>query len=61
MCVNCRYFRPHVYDDPKAPHHCAFVDAAFGPAELRVDCSEFESADDADRDAAWRVFNRGAA
>jgi DNA-binding MarR family transcriptional regulator len=61
MCVNCRYFRPHVYDDPKAPHHCAFVDAAFGPAELRVDCGEFESADDADRDAAWRVFNRGAA
>ncbi|UAX95301.1 MarR family winged helix-turn-helix transcriptional regulator [Ensifer adhaerens] len=61
MCVNCRYFRPHVYDDPKAPHHCAFVDAAFGPAELRVDCGEFEGADAADRDAAWRIFNRGAA
>lgn len=61
MCVNCRYFRPHVYDDPNAPHHCAFVDAAFGTAELRVDCGEYEGADATEREAAWRVFNRGTA
>lgn len=60
MCVNCRYFRPHFYDDPKAPHHCAYVDAAFGPAELRLDCDEYESADTGSQEAAWRVFNRGA-
>ena len=58
MCVNCRYFRPHVYDDPKAPHHCAFVDAAFGPAELRVDCGEYETAEPEAQRAAWRLFNR---
>lgn len=60
MCVNCRYFRPHLYDDPKAPHHCAYVDAAFGPAELRLDCGEYESADTGSQEAAWRVFSRGA-
>lgn len=61
MCVNCRYFRPYVYDNPKAPHHCAFVDAAFGPAELRVDCGEYESAEAADRETAWQIFSRGVA
>ncbi|MEI2301867.1 MarR family winged helix-turn-helix transcriptional regulator [Ensifer sp. MJa1] len=60
MCVNCRYFRPHVHDDPSAPHHCAFVDAAFGPAELRVDCGEYESGEEGARETAWRVFTREA-
>ncbi|MGH8510685.1 MAG: hypothetical protein ACREU8_04680, partial [Gammaproteobacteria bacterium] len=30
MCVTCQHFRPGVYDDPDTPHHCAFVNAAFG-------------------------------
>jgi len=38
MCLTCRYFRPHVHDDPRTPHHCDFVDAPFGDRSLRVDC-----------------------
>jgi DNA-binding MarR family transcriptional regulator len=44
MCVNCRYFRPNVHDHPRQPHHCAFVDAAFGDRHLRLDCAEHDSA-----------------
>jgi DNA-binding MarR family transcriptional regulator len=40
-CVTCRFFRPWAHpDDAERPHHCAFVDAAFGDRSLRVDCSE---------------------
>jgi DNA-binding MarR family transcriptional regulator len=44
MCVSCRFFRPHVHDDPAQPHHCAFVDAPFGDRELRLDCADHEPA-----------------
>jgi len=44
MCVSCRYFRPNVHADAARPHHCAFVDAAFGDARLRLDCGEHETA-----------------
>jgi len=56
MCATCRFFRPNVHDDPAAPHHCAFVDAAFGDAELRLDCGEHEAAPDQQASAAWRSF-----
>jgi DNA-binding MarR family transcriptional regulator len=46
MCVSCRYFEPDVYDDPEQPHHCAFVDAAFGDRQLQVDCPDQVAADD---------------
>ncbi|HEV7309200.1 MarR family winged helix-turn-helix transcriptional regulator [Ensifer sp.] len=61
MCVNCRYFRPNAHDDPQTPHHCAFVDAAFGPAQLRIDCGEYEGAAKDAQDAAWHIFNRTSA
>lgn len=44
MCLTCRYFRPDVHDDAARPHHCAFVNAAFGDAELRLDCGDHEPA-----------------
>ncbi|GCE02531.1 MarR family winged helix-turn-helix transcriptional regulator [Embleya hyalina] len=45
-CVTCRFFRPDAHPrDPDRPHHCAFVDAPFGPGELRVDCADHEPAD----------------
>ncbi len=56
MCVTCRFFQPNVYDDPAAPHHCAFVDAAFGDASLRLDCGEHEVAPESQAEAAWRRF-----
>jgi len=56
MCVTCRYFRPHAHDDPDNPHHCAFVDAAFGDAELRMDCPDHEiTTEDAAARAALRL------
>lgn len=61
MCVSCRYFQPNVYPNSKEPHHCAFVNAPFGQAELRIECGEYETAEPSSQAAAWAVFNRGAA
>lgn len=44
MCVTCLHFRPDAHADPRAPHHCAFVDAAFGDRSLRVDCEDWKEA-----------------
>ncbi len=44
MCLTCRHFRPHVHADPARPHHCGFVDAAFGDGGLRLDCADHETA-----------------
>jgi len=60
VCVTCRYFRPYAHDDPSTPHHCAFVNAAFGDRHLRLDCREHEPAPD-DLQAANRDrFEAGA-
>lgn len=56
MCVTCRHFRPHAHDDPERPHHCAFVDAAFGDAQLRLDCDDHEAAPAEEADAIRRRF-----
>lgn len=54
MCATCRFFRPYAHDDAARPHHCDFVNAAFGQAELRLDCGDHGMAP-ADRAAAnWR-------
>jgi hypothetical protein len=60
LCVTCRYFRPHLYDDPAAPHRCDFVGAPFGDAALRVDCAEHVAAPADLAEAAWRRFDAGA-
>lgn len=44
LCLSCRFFRPYVHSDALKPHHCAFVDAAFGDASLRLDCGDHEDA-----------------
>lgn len=44
MCVSCRFFRPNVHGGTDRPHHCAFVDAPFGDAALRLECPEQEPA-----------------
>jgi len=56
MCATCRYFRPGVHGNPTTPHHCDFVDAAFGDASLRLDCGEHEAASPPDESANWRRF-----
>lgn len=56
ICVTCTHFRPHAHTDAAAPHHCAFVDAAFADAALRIDCSDHEEAPPKDRAATWARF-----
>jgi DNA-binding MarR family transcriptional regulator len=59
MCVTCRHFRPNAHDDAARPHHCAFVDAAFGDATLRLDCGDHEAAPPDATAANWRHFATG--
>ena len=56
MCATCTHFRPHAHADAARPHHCAFVDAAFGDAELRLDCGEHEEATEDARALIWARF-----
>lgn len=58
MCVGCRHFRPYAHDDAARPHHCNFVDAAFGQQDLRIDCRDHEAADPSVRAATWDGFKR---
>jgi DNA-binding MarR family transcriptional regulator len=60
MCLTCKHFRPNIYSDAINPHHCAFVNAAFGDQHLRLDCNDHESADPASQAATWRAFNQGS-
>lgn len=59
VCVTCKYFRPFAHDDPGAPHHCDFVNAAFGDAQLRVDCGDHETAEPGVQAATWARFQSG--
>ncbi|AJC79770.1 MarR family transcriptional regulator protein [Rhizobium etli bv. phaseoli str. IE4803] len=59
MCANCRYFAPFIHPDGEKPHHCNYVDAAFGQRDVRIDCREHETADPASRAATWEAFQRG--
>jgi DNA-binding MarR family transcriptional regulator len=59
MCATCKYFAPFSHTDAARPHHCNFVDAAFGQRDIRIDCRDHETADPASRAATWEVFQRG--
>lgn len=59
MCVSCRHFRPHAHADAANPHHCAFVDAAFGPRDIRIECRDHATADPSLQAATWGVFHKG--
>ncbi len=58
MCATCSHFRPYRHTDAAAPHHCAFVDAAFGNAELRLDCADHAEADADAARQTWARFDR---
>ena len=60
LCVTCRHFRPHAHADAERPHHCAFVDAAFGDADLRLDCGEHEEAGVSERARNWARLETAA-
>lgn len=61
MCATCRHFRPHAHADATRPHHCAFVDAAFGDAALRLDCGDHVEADADAQASAWARFQTAPA
>jgi len=56
MCVTCKYFRPFAHSKGSAPHHCAFVDAAFGDRALRLDCADHEEAGAGVAARNWKEF-----
>lgn len=56
MCTSCTYFRPNQYADERKPHHCAFVDAAFGDAELQIDCGDHQLVPSDHRPKLWNLF-----
>ncbi len=56
MCVTCHFFRPNVHNDPERPHHCGYVDAAFGDKLLRIECAEYQPAAPDDSAESWKAF-----
>ncbi len=46
MCLTCRFYEPDAHrGDTDQPHHCHFVDAPFGDAQLRVTCPDHQPAE----------------
>lgn len=42
MCWGCQFFRYQAHpDDPRGPHHCAFVDAPLPEADTYFECPDF--------------------
>ncbi|MEQ1523000.1 MAG: MarR family winged helix-turn-helix transcriptional regulator [Aestuariivirga sp.] len=60
MCVSCKHFRPYIHGGAVNPHHCAFVNAAFGNRDLRIDCDDHDTADPAIQAATWSAFTNGS-
>ncbi|MFZ2875056.1 MAG: MarR family winged helix-turn-helix transcriptional regulator [Phycisphaerales bacterium] len=59
MCVECRYFRPNEHRDEARPHHCLYIGAPIGDADLRLDCAEMEPVEAGLRPRLWDVFING--
>jgi Transcriptional regulators len=46
MCWGCQFFRRDVHpDDPRGPHHCAFVDAPLAEPATYFECPDFVPSD----------------
>ncbi|MGB9753674.1 MAG: MarR family transcriptional regulator [Roseiflexus castenholzii] len=42
MCWGCQFFRRNAHpDDPRGPHHCAFVDAPLAESVTFFECPDF--------------------
>lgn len=42
MCWGCQFFRRDAHpDDPRGPHHCAFVDAPLPEPDTYLECPDF--------------------
>lgn len=58
MCVNCRHFAPFAHAGSPEPHHCGYIDAAFGRAAVRVDCRDFYPANPDLQERHWETFDQ---
>ena len=56
MCVTCDHFRPFAHSDSANPHHCNFVDAAFGQPALRLNCADHLAGDRDGQASVWQRF-----
>lgn len=56
MCINCTFFRANAYGGAIKPHHCAFLDVAFGNAQLQTNCPDFEVGTPATREHNAKRF-----
>lgn len=56
MCVTCQYFRPNAHNEPKTPHHCDYVGAAFGAQSLRLDCEDHIALSAPEEELLWRSY-----
>lgn len=56
MCVSCQHFRPNVHADAEAPHHCAFVDTAFGDHQQMIDCPDHEALSPQAQAEVWDCY-----
>jgi len=56
LCVTCRFFQPNRHTGRTAPHHCAFVDVAFGDRQLRLDCHDHATANLETARENWQQF-----
>jgi len=46
MCWGCQFFRQNAHpDNPRGPHHCAFVDAPLPEAQTYLECPDFVPAE----------------
>lgn len=46
MCWGCQFFQQNAHpNDPRGPHHCAFVDAPLPEAQTYLECPDFVPAE----------------
>ncbi len=47
MCWGCQFFQMNAHpDDPRGPHHCAFMDAPLPEPNTYLECPDFVPAED---------------
>ncbi len=59
MCTSCTHFRPNIHPGTERPHHCAYINAAIGDVDLRLDCAEQSPVSSDLSPRLWELFVNG--
>lgn len=59
MCPTCVYFRADAHPREAKSHHCQYVDAPIGGADLRIDCAEHRVVSTSEMPRLWQLFVNG--